>query len=108
MKVKKIRNPIPTGEDFCEVCGLPYAELHEIFYGNPRSQYSKQDELQIRLCGDHHRTGVGSVHKNPKSAFAVKLKQRGQIMFEQKLMDQGMDQEDVRQRFIDRYGRNYL
>ena len=97
-KRKKAKNnPRPTAEDYCVVCGKPYAALHEIFGGKNR-QLSIKYGLQIRLCGEHHnRPGGMNPHHN--KAINDRLKREGQRKFEET---------HSREDFLRLFGRNYL
>ncbi len=97
-KIKKHRaknNPKPTANSICEVCGKPYSETHEIFFGIHR-QLSIQYGLQVCLCLEHHRGPNGPHHNRDRD---LELKQRGQRFFEHC---------HGRQRFMELFGRNYL
>ena len=52
--MKKYRNPPPTIDDVCWITGSPYAELHEVYLGNPGSNLSKHYRMQIRLSRPYH------------------------------------------------------
>lgn len=95
-KHKVRNNPKPTANDFCAICGQPYAELHEIFYG-PLRQKSIEYKLQKRLCERHHRLGKDAVHNNPE--FDNKLKMEYQQKFEA---------EHGHEEWMLQFGRNYL
>jgi len=103
----KLRNPKPTADDYCERCGKPYAETHEIFGGSNR-QHSMEDGLQVRLCGGCHRLNPQAPHVSPQHEINVELKQRGQTLYENKMLDNGFNEEQARSSFMQRYGRNYL
>lgn len=98
-KRKKAKNnPRPTAEDYCVVCGKPYAALHEIFGGKNR-QLSIKYGLQVRLCEEHHnRPGGMNPHHN--KAVNDKLKREGQMKFESLY--------GSREDFIRIFGKNYL
>lgn len=98
------RNPIPTADDICEVCGKPYAELHEVFEG-PNRQHSIEHGLQIRLCAEHHR-GKNGPHMNAKTEQL--LKRAYQYKFEVKKMEEGLDPDQARDAFMAIFGRNYI
>lgn len=61
--MKRFRNPPPTQEDYCSICGKPYAELHEVYFGSD-SNISKYYGMQVRLCIEHHRLGKYAPHQN--------------------------------------------
>ena len=93
---KAKNNPVPTHSDCCIVCGLPGAELHEVFHG-PNRQNSIRYKMQVRLCEDHHRTGKSAVHND--KAFDRQLKEQYQAIFEVA---------HTREEFTAIFGRNYL
>jgi hypothetical protein len=88
-------NPPPTVEDYCTVCGKPYAALHEIFGGKNR-QLSIKYGLQVRLCYEHHQGRYGPHHNK---VINDKLKREGQMKFEET-----HSREDFRRIF----GKSYL
>ena len=94
---KAVNNSRPTAADTCEVCGKPYAALHEIFGGKNR-QLSIKYGLQVRLCYEHHnRPGGMNPHHN--KAINDRLKREGQMKFEET---------HSREDFLRLFGRNYL
>lgn len=99
-KYKKQRkaknNPVPTDQDLCRICGKPYAELHEVFYGKDR-QKSIEWGMQIRLCDEHHRIGNLAVHNNHE--LDLKLKRTYQKQFEEQY---------GHEKFMEVFNRNYL
>lgn len=97
-KVKKhhaINNPKPTFDSKCEVCGIGYAETHEIFFG-PLRQLSIKYGIQALLCGEHHR-GTFGPHQNKQRD--LELKKRGQQYFERL---------HGHEEYMQIFGRNYL
>jgi hypothetical protein len=88
-------NPAPTYESKCEICGKPYAETHEIFFGQYR-QLSIKHGLQTLLCPEHHRGKYGPHNNRSRD---LELKQKGQQWFERFYS---------REEFIKVFGRNYL
>ena len=98
-KRKKAKNnPLPTAEDYCEVCGKPYAALHEIFGGKNR-QLSIKYGLQVRLCYEHHNK-PGGMNPHHNKAINDRLKREGQRKFESLY--------GSREDFIRIFGKNYL
>lgn len=77
--MKKKPNPKPTADDLCVICGRPYAELHEVFFGNPDAALSQKYKMQVRLCYIHHRDHKVGVHHNEE--FDTQLKQEYQLKF---------------------------
>ena len=76
--MKSVRNPIPTVDDECIVCNVPYASLHECFGGGNRG-LSQYYGMQVRLCEEHHKAGRISAHND--SAFNFLLKHVFQLNF---------------------------
>lgn len=95
-KKHRATNSVPTFEARCEVCGKPYAETHEIFYGTGHRQLSIKYGIQALLCAEHHRGPFGP-HQNRKRD--LELKQRGQKFFEMFY---------TREEFMKIFGRSYL
>ena len=95
--MKKKPNPKPTIDDVCDICGTPYAELHEVFFGNPDARLSQDWGMQVRLCYYHHRRHVTGVHHNEK------LDQKYKKEFQQKFED-----EHGHDKFMEVFGTNYL
>lgn len=92
---RPLNNPKPTEDSLCKVCGRPYAETHEIFFGKYR-QKSIHYGMQIPLCDEHHR-GPDGPHQSRKRD--LELKRRGQIVFEYFWSHE---------EFMREFGRNYL
>ena len=92
---KAMRNPVPTINDRCRICGRPYASTHEVFGGKNR-QLSIIYGLQVRLCNDVHHLDV-TVH--PKGELATSLKKEFQAKFEA---------EHSSEEFIKLFQKNYL
>lgn len=98
-KSKKKRaknNPKPTQHDTCYICGKPYAQTHEVFYGRGKRQLSIKYGMQCKLCEEHH-TGPNGIHNDPY--FDFKVKQIYQRRFEEQYRHE---------LFIKLFGRNYL
>jgi hypothetical protein len=95
--MSKIRNPKPTDTDFCLFCGMPYAHLHEVYFGK-NSQLSKQHGFQVRLCANHH-TGTNGVHGINGHSLDNALKMATQMRYELT---------HTREEFMKIIGRNYI
>lgn len=97
-KTKKYtkRNPVPNENSKCEVCGVGYAETHEIFFNPGKRQLSIKYGLQASLCAEHHRGPTGPHHNRERD---LELKRRGQRNFEQW---------HGHEKFMELFGRNYL
>lgn len=94
---KPPRNPIPTINDRCAICGKPYAELHEIYFGDGKRRLSQIHGAQIRLCMCHHRVGKEAVHNNHE--FDLRLKRDWQAEFEKT---------HTKKEFMSIFGKSYL
>lgn len=106
---KAKRNPIPTFDDKCSVCGVPYAALHEVFYGTGNRQKSIKWGMQIRLCFYHHNNPSNTT-SNPhfnKDADR-RLKEKYQHIFEEQRMIEGTTKTAARELFCREFGRNYI
>lgn len=88
-------NPMVDINDVCEICGRPYAHLHEIFFG-PNRQKSILYRLQIRLCQECHEGNDGP-HMNRE--VDLKYKREAQCKFEARY---------GHELFMMEFGRNYL
>ena len=62
--MKKKPNPKPTINDQCFISSTPYAELHEVFFGNPNARISQDYKMQLRLSSYWHRDQVNGIHHN--------------------------------------------
>ena len=97
------RSIVQQDETKCFLCGrngrFDPLEIHHIFGGNPNRQYSDEDGLTVRLCGAGcHRNGQYAVHRNKE--IMDDLQRRGQEAYEAQI--------GTRDKFVKRYGRNYL
>jgi len=105
-KYKHMCNHIPTINDTCEfenengeVCGLPYAETHEVWFGSAHARtMSAQYGAQVKLCACHHRDQKIGVHHN--KVFDTSLKAAHQKRIE----DEGIS----RSEFIDIFRKSEL
>jgi hypothetical protein len=95
---KPKRNPKPTINDLCEVCGLPYAATHEIFFGEKYRKWSIKYGLTKRLCYIHHNMPSGV---NPHSDRRIDLRYKVEAQ-------RSFEQEHSHEDFIKIFGRNYL
>jgi hypothetical protein len=95
-KAKVQKNPVPTINDICEVCGKPYAAQHEIFFGEKYRRLSQIYGLTKRLCYDHHQ-GKDGPHFN--KAIDDQYKQLAQREFEKVY---------GRERWMQEVGKSYL
>lgn len=78
-------------------------EKHHIF-GSYNRKKSEEDGLYVYLCHSCHNEPPNGVHFNKKRMEW--LHKFGQAMYEANWA--GRTDEDVRQKFMERYGKNYL
>lgn len=106
MALKRKMKPVPDNKRFtimcnqlehCIVCGRIHPEKHEVFFGNPYRERSKQYGLVLPLCYEHHRGDHG-----PHKCHVVdeKYKKAAQTAWEQIY--------GSREDFISIFGRSYL
>ena len=92
--------------DKCYMCGrYGRTERHHIFGGANR-KHSEEDGLVVRLCHFCHNEPPNGVHFNKGRMDA--LREKGQEMYEEKLISEGKTREEARVAFIKRYGKNYI
>lgn len=87
--------------------GSPAAEVHHCIYGTANRRLADEDGLVVGLTHDNHNEKPLGVHFNPvrdrylkelaEVAWILKTMKQEKIMFE-----------DAKERFLGRYGRNYL
>jgi hypothetical protein len=97
-KVKKHKvkyNHVPTIHDRCRYTGQPYAETHEVFYGNGKRQLSIKYGMQVKVSNDIH----SDIHRYPLKGLDLDLKKEFQGIFESKY---------GHSKFMQLFGRNYL
>lgn len=115
--------------DYCLICGKPRHSTHHLLSGIANRQLSDRDKVIIPLCFEHH-TGKNGIHHIRE--FEVMGKIVGQIAWEkhQFLLELAKEKvlknptgkdwakeipamkeklcDEVRQAFIDRYGKSML
>lgn len=88
----------------CYVCGTTQdLHYHHIFYGTANRKKSDEDLMGVYLCGLHHNLSNAGVHFN--KALDLKLKQQAEKIWIRTYCN---SEEDGIEKFIRRYGRNYL
>ncbi|MCI7300998.1 MAG: hypothetical protein SOR93_14165 [Clostridiales Family XIII bacterium] len=109
----------------CYYTGRPYAERHELFYGNPLRQISISHGFQVDLCMPIHKLFHGIVDKEKLESLNVpgmlpdplkwaanelkKLRQVCQRDYEdQAQIELGLTPEQARDGWMQLIGRNYL
>jgi hypothetical protein len=73
-----VNNSRPTAEDYCTVCGKPYASTHEVYEGTGRRQISIRYKMQVKLCMKCHE----DIQTHPLQGRDLELKQEFQRKFE--------------------------
>jgi len=98
---------INTREDGCYICGRNgYLELHHIF-GAANRKHSTEDGLCVYLCRPCHNEPPNGVHFNKDNMHRLHV--HGQRIWEMgKIVNEGLTDEQAREAFIKRYGKNYL
>lgn len=83
----------------CYVCSTTYnLHSHHIYFGNPWRKLSERYGMKVYLCWQHHE-GTYGVHGKHGHDLDMKLKKKGQEVFEEYYSDLN---------FKDIFGKNYL
>jgi hypothetical protein len=78
-----------------------------IFGGTANRRLSEEDGLVVDLCHSCHNEPPNGVHFNKDNMHRLHV--HGQRVWEMgKIVNDGMTDEQAREAFIKRYGRNYL
>lgn len=95
-----------TQKGICYRCGrYGSTEKHHIFGGANR-RLSEEDGLYVFLCHECHNEPPYGIHYY-KIAMDW-MHRTGQRAFEDELIENGASPDEARQRFMERYGKNYL
>ena len=79
-KNRHISNSRPTENDFCLICGQPFAQTHEVFYGDVYLRnMSYRYGCQERLCAAHHLDTKIGVHNNKHFDNVLKIKHQERL-----------------------------
>ena len=99
---------MPKERKTCFLCGrTAYTERHHIFSGTANRKLSEEDGLVVDLCPDCHNRPPNGVHFNKDNMHRLHV--HGQRIWEMgKIVNDGMTDEQAREAFIKRYGKNYL
>ena len=93
--------------DTCFVCGTSESiHIHHVFFGNARRQKSEEDHMIIGLCPYHHNMSKDGVHFNKQ--LDNYIKKQAEKIWIANYCDDSLSSEDKIQKFINRYGINYL
>ncbi len=91
----------------CYICGsTDRVALHEAFYGNANRKKSKEDKMIFPICGPHHNLSSAGVHFNKE--LDLKLKKIAEKVWIANYTSKDENIEDRIDKFIKRYGKNYL
>lgn len=87
----------------CMVCGGPAEHVHHLIGGTANRKKSDADNLVVPLCSEHHR----EIHElcNGSYYWSHALAEMAWI---HEHAEPGEDRETSIQKFIRRYGKNYL
>ena len=99
---------LDTKKCVCFMCGrYGPTEVHHIFGGVANRKLSEEDGLYVYLCHSCHNEPPDGVHFNKRNM--QRLRAAGQSRWEMvKIIQNGMTDEEARQAFMERYGKNYL
>ena len=99
---------MPKERKTCFLCGrTAYTERHHIFSGTANRKLSEEDGLVVDLCHSCHNEPPNGVHFNKDNMHRLHV--HGQRIWEMgKIVNDGMTDEQAREAFIKRYGKNYL
>ena len=98
---------IIQSEDECFICRLiykvetPATDTHHVLHGTGLRELADEDGLTVRLCRYHH----DRLHR--KGEFDKSLQIIGQKKYIEKLMSEGLTEDEARERFRCRYGKFY-
>jgi hypothetical protein len=96
-----------TQKGICFICGrYGQTDRHHLFFGTANRRLSEEDGLWVYLCPSCHNRPPNGAHFNPNTALF--LHKVGQQAYEEKAAKNGADKAEARQKFMERYGKNYL
>lgn len=91
----------------CMICGsTDRVAVHEIYFGTANRKKSKEDGMCVPLCWSHHNGSSFGVHYNKD--LDLKLKKQGEKIWIDNYTDDDLPYVERIDRFIWRYGKNYL
>ena len=95
-----------TQKYVCFRCGAyGYTEVHHIF-GSYNRKKSTEDGLVVNLCRECHNLPPDGAHYNRNTMDW--LHKVGQEAYEGKMIQEGLSPSEAREKFMKRYGKNYL
>ena len=96
-----------TQKHICYRCGkYGQTERHHLIGGTANRKLSEEDGLWVYLCRECHNIPPRGVHFDAQAM--KRLRQVGQRAYEEKMAQNGLNEAEARQAFMDRYGKNYL
>ena len=87
---------------YCLICGKPSTDVHHLVFGNAKRRLADADALTMPLCREHHEQMHNIKGMQVMSHIA------GQLFYERNMCAAGVDPDDARTAFRDRYGISYL
>lgn len=103
----KNRESLLQTERRCYICGSTNnIHKHHIFFGTANRKKSDEDLMCIYLCAAHHNMSTFSVHFNKE--LDIKIKQLAEKVWINTYTEADMSYESKIDKFIERYGKNYL
>ena len=105
-KKKKTNGYKDKPNRICIYTGEPYAERHEVFFGNGVRQWAIDNGYQIDICPEIHR----AIHAHTEEGNKINSywQKQYQRLHETRMINQGMTEEEARADFMFHAGRNYL
>ena len=94
---------VATSMKYCMVCGRPAEHIHHLICGTANRKNSEAAGLLAPLCEEHHREiheGVNGSYFWSHALAEMAWIHDNQLPYE--------DREAVIERFIDKFGKNYL
>ena len=104
-KQKKVNGWKEKKNRFCMYCGEPYAERHEIFPGKNR-QICIDEGFQVDVCRRHHKQLQDNITDWAQAENRL-LRAAAQRKYMNKLIDNGMSEQDAWKVWKELIGRNY-
>lgn len=105
---KKYNGYKDKADRICFYTGMPYAERHEVFGGNPNRKTSIQLGFQVDLCPDKHRELQDNI-----TSWAKEENRKWKEAYQRAYMDRRMQEWDVSEddalvAWMFLIGRNYI
>lgn len=104
-----MKSTLTDNASYCFFCGCPSECDHHLIFGTSGREFAEKYGLKVPICAKCHTISVHKsdrIHDNP---MAEKLsKMLGQMTWERDRALEGMDKEQIRDRFIKERGVSYL